>query len=133
MSALADEIAEGYQFFARRHGIVAQAIRPAIEAALTLAGSSRREALDEADEIASVFYGFARHPRCFPHAFRAMTTLLALAEARKANLCVNATDVEFGTLCIDVASNAVGFSDVCAWFAERLEPINVRVGLSVVS
>ena len=133
MSTVGDEIAEGYQFFARRHGIDAQANKTAIEAALLLVGSSRREALDDADEIAAMFYGFARHPRCFPYAFRAMTTLLALAEARKANLRVSATDAEFGTLCIDVASNAIQLSDVCAWFAERLEPINVRAGISVVS
>jgi hypothetical protein len=115
----ADEILAGYPFAARRWKLVGEpsglAILAAVEDATTLAAS------DPYSEPAALFFAFARRPRAFPGAWRTMPALLALNQARSIGCRLRTDSRELNTLLVRIASRELGFDEVQAFFAERLE------------
>ncbi len=115
----ADEILAGYPFAARRWKLIGvpseMAIRAALEDATSLAAS------DPYSEPAALFFAFARRPRAFPGAWRTMPALLALNQARSIGCRLRTESDELNALLVRIASRDLAFTDVHAFFAERLE------------
>jgi prophage maintenance system killer protein len=70
-----------------------------------------------------VFFAFSAFPRCFPGAWRVMTILLTINQARDSGLRLQARSDELADLMLRVAARRSDFAAVRDWFSTRLVPI----------
>lgn len=112
-------ILAGHRFIARRHDLPpasALAVQAAVDAARACVTSA-------SDEPVAVFFAFSAFPRCFPGAWRMMTTLLTINQARALGLRLHAGPDELHELMISVAARRSDFAAVREWFSTRLRRI----------
>jgi hypothetical protein len=90
-----------------------KAVRAAVQEA-------RQLARWPADEVAAIFYAFARRPRAFASHWALMTAFLARDQARALGVALDVTDAALHSLRHRVLRAEVDFDEVLAWFAERM-------------
>ena len=73
-----------------------------------------------ADEVAAVFYAFARRPRAFARDWGLMTAFLARDQARSLGVVLDVTDTALHSLRHRVLRREGDFDAVVEWFAERM-------------
>jgi hypothetical protein len=115
----AEQVARGYEFFARRHDLDPVCSVPRIEEALTLA---RRLATTTEDEPAAMFFAFVSVRVAFPGALLAMTWQLTINCASSNGHRVAATSDEVGGFVRQIGGAQMSWPDVRDWFALRRVP-----------
>lgn len=129
-----EELVAAYAFLARRQKLEDRARRsphpiPLPLVANTVAIDAALRSVNELIGVgihtaAALLYSFARHPRCFPLALNAMTTVLAKNAALAEGMHVNADATEIRDMVMGVTSQKFSADDVDAWVRDRLVPIH---------
>ncbi len=114
----ASQIAEAYRFYARRRKIDGEPNAVAIEAALKVVEDL---APAERDEPAALLYAFARFPRAFPGAFRAMTQHVARTRAQMLGYQLRLSAEEFDRAIFAVTEKRATYEQIRDWMARKLE------------
>jgi hypothetical protein len=91
----------------------AVAVRAAVDDARSRAASAD-------DEPAAVFYAFTRYRRAMPGAWRPLSALLTLNQARALGRVLDATADDLDSLASEILHESVGWPEVRDWFASRL-------------
>lgn len=73
-----------------------------------------------ADEIAAVFFAFARRPRAFAGHWGPMVAFLARDQARSLRIALDVTDGALDALRMRVLHGEVGYDEVLEWFARHM-------------
>ncbi len=122
-----EELVEAYGFFARRMKLEVRAEEKRAQGLPIGPLEARTRAIDAAlraahdlvesggDEISAVLYGFASHPRCFPLAVYAFTTLIAKNVATSNGKKLSASVDEFKALIAAVMERRCGIDEVRHW------------------
>jgi hypothetical protein len=115
-----DDVLAAHEFLRRRYRLGRAPDVPGIGSALALAN---RLAAAPADEPAAIFYAFARFPKALGGLWRVLPAALAVTNAHAGGRFVDARRDELEALLVPIASQAMTFDVVRAWFAERIRPL----------
>lgn len=111
----------GYELFAERNRFLSARNETALGDALDEAASLARDR--EADEPAALFYSFARRPRAFGKEHGRVTIHFTVEHARALGYALTVDVAVLELLRARVVRSAIVFSELRAWFAAHLVPV----------
>jgi hypothetical protein len=114
------DVLGAHAFVARRYGFRGTLHVAGIENALAMA---RGLATSERDEPAALFYALAHFPKALGDSWRTLPVVLAVNQARRTGQRLTATRDDLLPLFVPIASDAMDFATVRAWFEKRLESL----------
>jgi hypothetical protein len=117
----AEGLSRGIEFLARRQGRVIQLDTSAV--ADLIAHARRLAHDDEHAEPAALFYAGAVRPRAYWPVAQMAMPFVAMAQAHRIGLRLDAKDIELDILRARILYGAMEFEELRAWFASRLRPL----------
>jgi hypothetical protein len=115
-----DELAAGWSFVARRHGLKDAPNHAVLESVVQLATTCAAGV--ERDEPAALFFALARHPSAFEDGWRVACEVLPMARAATLGQRLDATAFELADLRLAAYAGRKDYDSIRTWFADRLRP-----------